>query len=136
MRTLGKKPIKIRTVIFKIPAFGFYAEAHGSGLRLDTELVHELDEVRIGPVIENDETRINGVTAGPYLDVHGMGMPTDIVASLEHVDFVSAGKEMATRHPGNTRPDDRNSLHFVLKLALTQEYDPAQKKVTWGAFKL
>ena len=64
------------------------AEAHRRRLRRHAELAHQLDEVRIGVIVEDDEAGVDGMADAIQLDVDGVSVAADIVVRFEERDVV------------------------------------------------
>ena len=84
-------------------------EAHFRRLGLNTKLLKQADEVGIGPVVEDDEPGVDGVTLLVDFDIDGVGMAADPVAGLKHRDFVTPGQQIGRYQAGNTAADNCNA---------------------------
>ena len=75
-----------------------------------TELLEQLNQVRVGALVENQKTGVYAVchragSAG-QADIHCVGMPAKVVAGLKQGDFGFAGQPVRCRQTGNAGADD------------------------------
>ncbi|KPM83191.1 hypothetical protein AOR10_24570, partial [Vibrio alginolyticus] len=68
---LGEQAGQGMAVVLEVSARLVYREAHLGGLGEYSEALHQPLEVRIGPVVEDDEAGIDGVVATFELHIHG-----------------------------------------------------------------
>ncbi|CAN5784675.1 hypothetical protein BH20PSE1_BH20PSE1_02350 [soil metagenome] len=72
----------------------------------DAELAEQLDEVRIGPVVEYDEAGIHREPALTHDDVVRMRMTADVARRLEHGNVVFALQVVGNNVAGDAAADD------------------------------
>ena len=58
---LSEERVKTGAIVFKPGPLAADTEAHGAFNGGDLQFLHERNEIRIGPIIENDEASIDGV---------------------------------------------------------------------------
>ena len=107
---LGEQRIDAGAVVFQTGRFVPHAETHVALLRGHAQFVHQRDEVRVGPVIEDDESGVDGVALALILDVVGMRVAADVAAGFEQRDVVLAMQVMRDDIAGNTAADDGDAL--------------------------
>ncbi|MNP12490.1 hypothetical protein D3C76_1047220 [compost metagenome] len=69
-------------------------------------MIQQTDEVGIGPVVEDDETRIDGKALTLYLNVNRMAMATNPVTRLEYGDIMLTVEQVGAGQPGDTATND------------------------------
>jgi hypothetical protein len=61
-------------------------------MQRDTELVHELQKIRVVAVIAYNEPGIDFILLARHLDRDSMGVTTDVIIGFEHTNVMFAGK--------------------------------------------
>ena len=85
---LGKQAVERIAVVFKPRVRIVHGEAHFSGVGAHPQLVHQFDEIGIGPIVENDESRVDRIGLPVDVNSDGMGVAADPVAGFKHRDVV------------------------------------------------
>ena len=83
-----------------------HAEAHRACLRLDPQFVEQRNEVRISPVVEHDETGVDGVTFAIQFDRVRVRVAADMAARLEHRNVVVTVQTVRNHVAGDAAADD------------------------------
>ena len=86
--SLGEQRVEVRAPVLEASLLAAHREAHLARLARDPEPVEQADEVRVVPVVEDDEPGVDGVVlGGPVgageLDVDGVGVTADVGAGLD-----------------------------------------------------
>ena len=76
-------------------------EAHAAWLGGDTELVEQRDEMGIGAVVEDDETRVDLVAPAALLDTVSVSVAADVAGRFVHGDVVRRVQPVADHVPGD-----------------------------------
>ena len=105
---LGEQGVEIVAVVFETRSLATQAEAHLRRQRVDAAGFQQINEFRIGALVVDDETGVDGVLFVVDPNIVGMGMPADVVIGLEHHEFMPAVQQMGTGQAGNTGSDDRD----------------------------
>ena len=87
-----------------------YGEAHLAGLQLDAQLRHQRQEVRVIPVVADDEAGIHGHRLVLVLDVMRVCVAADMARGLEHRDVMLAAEVVGGHVARDPAADDRD-LH-------------------------
>ena len=72
-------------------------------------MVHQGDEIRVGPVVEDDEAGVDRIVLLVQLNVYGMGMAAYSPFGLEYGDVVVTLQQVGCRQAGNSAADDCNT---------------------------
>ncbi len=81
-------------------------ERHVAGLGRDAVRVEQPHEVRVVPLVVDDEAGVDGHGAAAVLDLHGVGVSSEAFVGFEHRDLVAPGKG-----PGGAQPRDSTTDH-------------------------
>ena len=103
---LGEQRVQRGAVVFQSGFLAAHAETHRTGLGFNPEFIHQGDEIRVGPVVEDDEAGIDGPVPAAEFDVVGMGVAADMVAGLEDGDVMAWVQAMGRREAGDAGADD------------------------------
>lgn len=87
---LRKQGVQAVPVVGQAACRVVHREAHFGWQRGDPELVEQADEMRVGPVIEDDETGVDGVGRAATADIDRVGMPADPAVGFEHRHLMPA----------------------------------------------
>jgi hypothetical protein len=68
------------------------------------------DQVRVGLLVEDEETGIDRVRLAFEMDVHCVGVAAEVVSRLEQRDFVLATEQPGTGETGDAGADDGDAL--------------------------
>ncbi len=101
---LGEQAVQRRALVLQARAVMLDAEAHVAVLPADPQFIQQRQEIRIGALVEHDETRVHRVSAPRVPDVDGMGMAADATVRLVHGDIVLAREVVSrdvARDPGS-----------------------------------
>ncbi len=90
-----------------------HAERHFAGLRWLTDFVQELDEIWIGAVIENDETRIDSERPIAFLHIDRIGVATNIAGRLVNRNIKVVTQLVSGHVTCNTGTNNRNFQRTV-----------------------
>jgi len=74
-------------------------KAHFSGFGAHPQLIHQLDEVGVSPVVEYDKAGVHSISLAFDAYIDGMGMAADPVAGLEHAAIVFFMQQEAAGQP-------------------------------------
>jgi hypothetical protein len=113
--TLREQHVEIAAGVFEAAVFVAHAEAHRGRPAADPQLVEQGDEIGIGPVVENDKTRVDGEAPRTELHVHRRRVPAEALARLEYRDRVPGAEIVSTSQAGDAGTDYRN-LHVQYPL--------------------
>ncbi len=105
---LGKQAVEVVAVIFDAGARVVHRKAHFGRLETHVQLTQQFDEVRVGPVVEHNETGIDGIGAAFNLHINRVGMPADPVGGLEDRHLMPAIEQIGAGQPGDTAANDCN----------------------------
>ncbi|MNQ98037.1 hypothetical protein D3C85_1137110 [compost metagenome] len=86
---LGEEGVEVVAVVFQAAVRIVDGKAHLGRARDDAQAIHQTDEVGVGPVVEDDETGVHGITLALPLDVDSMGMAADPVGCFKHGHLVA-----------------------------------------------
>ena len=75
---LREERVQSRAAVLEVGITGTDAETHDAGLRRLADLVKEIDEIRVGPVVEDDEPGIDRNRCVALGDVDRVGMSADV----------------------------------------------------------
>ncbi|MNP76666.1 hypothetical protein D3C76_1739520 [compost metagenome] len=67
-----------------------HRKAHLGRLRRNAQLIEQANEMRVGPVVEDDETGVQRIVLAAPPHIHGMGVATDPVGRFVHRDLMPA----------------------------------------------
>ena len=81
-------------------------EAHFGGLRRDAESRQHPLEVRVGPVVQNDEAGVDVVCRVSRVHTDRVGVPAGVVVRLEESDLVVLMKDVGADQAGDAGPHD------------------------------
>jgi hypothetical protein len=95
-------PLQART-------FTSEAEAHVARLGLDSELIQQAREIRVGLLVVDDEARVDGVVLPFDFHIDGMRMPPNSRVRLVHRDLMPLTEQMGGHQAGNATAHDRDS---------------------------
>ena len=98
-------------VVLEPGALAAQREAHVRPLPGRAHRLEQVDEVRVGPVVEDDEAGVDGVAAPVPLDIHGGGVTADIVVGLEDREVVVTVQVPGRGHAGDARAHDGDAAH-------------------------
>ncbi len=107
---LREQRIQIAAAVLETARVAAHAEAHLGRLRRDAERVEQFDEVRVGPVVVDDEAGVDRVVAAAVAHVDRRGMPADARRRLVNGDLVARIEIVGGGKPGDAGADDRD-LH-------------------------
>lgn len=70
------------------------------------QFVEQRDQVRIGPVVEHQEARVDGVACAVEVDVDRVRVTAEIVGGLEQRHAVTAGQQVRAGQARDAGADD------------------------------
>ena len=105
---LREQRVDRRAVVLEAGTLAAQAEAHVRRLPGDAEFLEHRDEVRVRPVVENDEAGVHRPGAARELDIHRVGVAAGIVVRLEDRHVVVARKAPRRMKAGDAGADDRD----------------------------
>ncbi len=103
---MGEQTAQAVPFVFLAGRWVMHRETHFRRARRHAQLVQQADEVRVGPVVVNNETGVHAVASALPIDIHGMGMAADPVVSFEHRNLMLAGQQVGARQSRDTAADD------------------------------
>ena len=84
---LRKEPVERGAVVLDQVIFGVHTEAHLAGLRGLTDLVEQLDEIGVSPIVEDNKSGINRERLTGFVNIDGIRVPADVRRGLKHRDI-------------------------------------------------
>jgi hypothetical protein len=100
--------------IFNTVGFRFDAEGHNGGLVGNSKPPDQLQEIRVGDFVENDETRIDGIAVCPEIHIDGVCVAANVIVPFKQNDVVVLVQKERTdqsRNPASNNCDfHRNSI--------------------------
>ena len=90
---MREKGIQRGSVVLQPRSLALDAEAHVTGLILNPDSGHEPDKFRVGPVIENNKTRVDELTFTLPFDIMRMGVSPDVIILFKDRQ-ITAGIQM------------------------------------------
>ena len=109
---MREQGIERRPVVLKPATPTAHTETHLTGLRRDLEFIEKRYEVRIGPIVEDNESGIDGELLIAIRDFDRVYVSADAVIGFEHGDFVLVVQPMGNNVTGDAGSDYRD-LHDV-----------------------
>ena len=105
---LGEEPAwALATAVLEPAAVAADAERHLALLADDAELVEQPAQRRIGALVEDDETAVDGpIDAIGEADAMGVGVATPTIVGLEQCDVVRAGHDVRRRQARDAAAND------------------------------
>ena len=88
---MSEQGVQAGAVVLQPGGVTVNTETHVADLRRNTQSVHQLHEIGVRPVIENDKTGVDRPLATTGGDHLGIGMAPGIVAGLEQLYIVLFG---------------------------------------------
>ena len=82
-------------------------------MRLDTEFVQQFYEVRIGPVVENNEAGVDLLVFAIEFNSVGVGVPADMPGRLIDRDVVVIAMQLARGDVAGDAAADNGDFHGV-----------------------
>ncbi len=114
----------------------------GLGCQGTPSRIEQTDEIRVSPVVVDDEAGVDGILAALVFDVDRMGVAADVGTGLKYRHIVRAAHLIGSHHAGNTRTDNRNahsvgsSLPPVIRLSTVIRRPPrngcGRPRNTWS----
>ena len=109
---LGEQAVQVTTVVLQPGAVVAYRKAHLALLSSNPEFVDQVDEIGVGPVVEDDKPGIDRRLLSLFFHVYGVGMATDISGRFKDLYVVVAEQAVGATEPGNPRTDNRDLFHL------------------------
>ncbi len=86
-----------------------HAEAHRGRFPRYRQPLHQSDEIGVGFIVEDNESRIHRVGGAGAGDIDSVGVSADVVVRFENHDFMLVREQVRRRQSGNPRTDNRNA---------------------------
>ena len=83
-----------------------YAEAHVGLTRGNAHLIHQADEIGIGPVVVNDEPSVDAMSLPGKVHLDGSRVAAKAILGFEEGDVVMVMQIVGGAEAGYTRSDD------------------------------
>ena len=116
--SLRKKFVQAHAIVFQSSRLVLNAEGHLRRLRLHPQLLKKANKVRVGGVVENDETCIDWNLNAVFLDKNGVRVSTRSGFTLDESDVGIVAELPSSAHSGYAGTNNGNALpHDATRLA-------------------
>ena len=111
---LCEQRVQGRAAILEVAIAGLHAETHCAALRRLSNFIEQLNEVRVGALVEDDEPRVDGEALTILENVDRIRVAADVVAGFEHGDVVLVAQLIGRYVTGYAGTDDRDLRSAVV----------------------
>ena len=99
---LCKKRIDRRATVLEMTAFRPHAETHFAGLGILANVVEQFNEIRVGPIVENDEPRIDRNSPSIFEHIDRIRVPANSTITFENGDVMILAQQIGCYIAGDS----------------------------------